>query len=428
MRRFDRRHPPPSPKMPAVRPRGEFVAAPKRPARIWITPGNGRWLPWLLTILLAAVGGWTLHRSLIGDDFQRADALREQLLAANDAEADSLLASLGDLDAAGAPALAEALGGASPLVAKQALQQLNVLLERWKFLPAPDSSRRVAVLARALAQSVNHIPAERLPAVRRLASRLVAWPLDSQVVDAGQVLADSEIVLRRPMSQAALEAAPRAADSLTSLATNPGIGDTALLQPTAETPKKPPREKPAPLARRQLPADVAALRPSPGKADPLPIALEGGKYAAEPRQLAAPRARPISQGQADGSVNEPRRLANSDNDDEGADQEEPPKLAELKDVAVMQLLHSLDLTLALAAEKELHRRGYRSAHLPLAKSLSSPDPRVRLKLAEALPRLRGIDPRPWLKHLTEDSNETVSTAATNILKTGQAADSATRRE
>src|SRR6185295_15353853 len=95
------------------------------------------------------------------------------------------------------------------------------------------------------------------------------------------------------------------------------------------------------------------------------------------------------------------------------------ELSSVPAIEIMQDLQSDDPVAVSAAEKELARRGYKASQLALARKLTSSDPAVRLKLVQSLPKAPGIDPRPWLLHLSEDSDEGVRSAALSILRTSQ---------
>jgi hypothetical protein len=117
-------------------------------------------------------------------------------------------------------------------------------------------------------------------------------------------------------------------------------------------------------------------------------------------------------------------IAESPQFEENLQRLEPPRepksvtewVRELADMEVMRLLHHADYGVRFTAEKDLGRRGYTRDHLPLAKQLVHPDPRERRKLAEQLPRLANIDPRPWLLQLAEDDDLDVRRTAAGILQ------------
>ena len=94
----------------------------------------------------------------------------------------------------------------------------------------------------------------------------------------------------------------------------------------------------------------------------------------------------------------------------------PEWVAELADLEVMRLLHHGDYGVRYTPERELDRRGYAREHLAIAKQLVHPDPRERQQLAEQLPRMTDIDPRPWLLQLSEDDDARVRRTAEGILQ------------
>jgi len=97
---------------------------------------------------------------------------------------------------------------------------------------------------------------------------------------------------------------------------------------------------------------------------------------------------------------------------------DPQRLDELDDLEVMRQLHAVDRLRAHAARDELIRRGFDEFHLILAERLTDPDPAVRRELAEALPKLQGIDRGVWLMALAHDSDPDVRLAAVTIMATG----------
>ena len=85
----------------------------------------------------------------------------------------------------------------------------------------------------------------------------------------------------------------------------------------------------------------------------------------------------------------------------------------------IDLMHCLDDggEASAVAESELSRRGFRAIHLQLAKRLIDPDPRKRRDLADWLPRIAGVDARPWLLWLSRDVDPDVRLAAVTIMAT-----------
>ena len=95
------------------------------------------------------------------------------------------------------------------------------------------------------------------------------------------------------------------------------------------------------------------------------------------------------------------------------------EMRRLSDWEVITYLHAENGVQTVAAEEELSHRGYRRIDLAVARRAADPQPMVRQRLAEDLPRLSGVDSRRWLLQLAEDPHPQVSLTARNILKTAR---------
>ena len=89
----------------------------------------------------------------------------------------------------------------------------------------------------------------------------------------------------------------------------------------------------------------------------------------------------------------------------------------VSDWDVMRQLHADDVATASAAMIELWRRGFKERDFELAAQLFDPAPHVRVRLAESLPELSGVDPRPWLLWLSRDPHPSVRRAAITVIAT-----------
>jgi hypothetical protein len=97
--------------------------------------------------------------------------------------------------------------------------------------------------------------------------------------------------------------------------------------------------------------------------------------------------------------------------------EDEAELKELETPALIRRLASDDDAEVRRVERELTRRGMSALHLRLAHRLTNPDPRARRELVDLLPKLTGIDARPWLLWLSEDPSAEVRLAALTLLAT-----------
>lgn len=289
-----------------------------------------------------------------------------------------------------------ALANTRPGISAAAEQALLQEADSWKFRPRAKAAERILQLARALSLSADRLPAARRPAIRRLVELFATWPIDDATAARELTGACEAIIARLPpasVEELQLAEAERPIDQRVARVIEPAlpaleepflpevIRSPLNLEPPADLP---PAEKPA----RQTPATK------------------------KPRRFFVPRAKEVPS------------ITESPPGEENSQPIDPPRqpknvtewVRELADLEVMRLLHHGDYGVRHTAEKDLDRRGYAREHLPLAKQLVHPDPRERRKLAEQLPRLANIDPRPWLLQLAEDDDLDVRRTAAGILQ------------
>jgi len=347
----------------------------------------------------------------------RAKRLGEELLEAESPEQAAAIArELGALDDAAIQPLVQALVSEEPLVSAAAWEEINRRLAAWRELPRKASGTKVAALAQELAEWREAIPLEHQRGVRRWAEAILFWPLKGSQADAGAVMADCEAILELPEPDQELLTERLA--FLAQKQTPPPEEESAVaveLPPeesqATESDNLPPIVSPQEVA--SPPTNSGTITDDePAESPPIP------PYPREPRGIYVPRARPIEDAAppdepAKIDPNEPTLLPPVKASAESSE------LSSLPEIEVMNDLQSEDAATVAAAESELIRRGYKKAHLLLARQLKSADPAVRLKLVKSLPQARGIDPRPWLLRLSEDSDEGVRAAARGILRTSQ---------
>jgi hypothetical protein len=291
---------------------------------------------------------------------------------------------------------AMALTSRHPAISLAAEHALLHEADSWKLRPQSETAGRIVTLARALSSVADRLPAARRPAVRRLVERLATWPVDDANAARDLTSLCEAIVSRLPPAteeEQLLAERERAAQERVARVIAPEI-------PVAEEPVVPDAIR-APV-QLQPPADLPLPVKDPYESPPKNT----------PRRFFAPRAKEVpsitaaSPEEAKPLPAEPLREARNVNE----------WVRELTDLEVMRLLHHGDYGVRYVAEKDLARRGYLREHLPLAKLLVHPDPRERRKLAEQLPRLANIDPRPWLLQLAEDDDLEVRRTAAGILQ------------
>ncbi len=331
-----------------------------------------------------------------------AKRFQAELQAAPADQVDARLAQLAALDEAGLPALVAALNSRRDEIARGAHQTLVAQLDRWQRLPPEMSSRQVALLARLLAEQQAGFAAPARQAAGQLVERIVLWPIDRSEIDGPQLVADCETVLL-----AAAPLPPRDAPAFEPAATASDAeppGDAA----SRDDPR--PRWGDAAQTRAWAPRSSPADPPAAPPATPPPVVSDGPAVnlsaASDSSALPPPPDPPTGPPAVE-------RLPARDPVAQAAPQ--ALDLPSLETVDVIPLL-ATDATQSAAAD-ELARRGFTTLHIELAKQLVDPDPQVRKQLAVTLPRIAGIDARPWLVWLSRDEDSRVRKAAVAVMAT-----------
>jgi len=350
----------------------------------------------LLAILLSSVMVFSASR--LGPVWSHL--LAERVAAREMAEIESLenyqLAAKFDewlaRDKDGLTWIVTALSSSRSGVSYSAEQALLREIESWRIRPTAETTNRMLELARGLALSADQIPAARRPTIRRLVERMATWPVNDAKLAADLISACERIVSKLP---------PASAEELLLAERDSAEGRRLARSLETATPStEPPLTPPLEGDPREVipPADL----PPTEDAEPKPKK--------SPKRFFAPRASelPVQPLIPEERVPPPVEAT--------AKKNLPDWMRELADLEVMRLLHHGDYGVRYTAERELDRRGYAQEHLPLAKMLIHPDARERRKLAEQLPRLTNVDPRPWLLQLSEDSDPEVRRAAEGILQ------------
>lgn len=353
-----------------------------------------------------------------------ANCYRNQLHSVSDRRAAALVDKIARLGEPGIPVLAEALGSPRERVAGAAGQALREKLVRWDSLPVSESSRRLGLLAEALAEQVQgYGPTSRTEAAE-LVRQILRRHLDGDVVDRSQVASHCEKILyattleRRLSAEkgllgeteytsvggesSALRRTATASDSSGGFQIPRILPDethtTALAKPT------PPERRPSPAQaprlldqpRRILQGEVA--RPLPKFAGPVDVDDDdGGDHqslpgAWESRHVRPPEAFPPSS---------------------------PPSedMTVVDTVSLMRRLQATDEWVVDRAEGELIRRGFTRVRLDLARRLFHPDSQTRKQLVQLLPTIPNLDAVPWLMELSRDADPQVRLAAITLMAT-----------
>lgn len=345
------------------------------------------------------------------------------------------LAGLGE---EGLVVVVKALDEPRATLAAAASRILDQQLDRWQTLRLGESSQRVAALARVLAENSLVSGAEARQASAGLATRILLWPVDRTRVDGAQLVADCESVLRIARADRSTQANPTQA---TPTQSTPTQSTPTRATPTRATPTQATSEDVAATPRRDYDAGLSRIETATATllGGDLPIAIadatslprlttEQGPVLSPrkprlfvPRTPAAlrtvptvsqPKATPATSDQtsAEQNATDSAQQSRADLEERGSLISVPaaaPPLTALTDLEVMRALQHADGVRTIAAGHELARRGFRAVHVDLARKLFDPDPRERAKLIDALPRIAGIDARPWLIVLSRDEEPAV---------------------
>lgn len=356
-----------------------------------------------LTCVLAGVAVWQLRHAA---DLFLAARLRADLAEQPSERAPELLRAALDLGAPGQALAVECLGSPQGALAQSALLVLQDRIELWQSGDVPDGRQRLETLAAELARATPWLDT----AGRQRAGRLAQQILQAPPNDSGsELVAHCEQVLRATMFASAASAA-RPARSWT-LQSPPAEG------PVREGGEPGPRLPDSPKAaagsgldyqpyRPALPkygtarAENAAVRTPRESATPArTLAWKGAPPAPAPDDAPLPeRTSPVAAAPTTTSMTSAAKSDSSDT------------------IELMRRLHG-DATAERAARSELTARGFGQLEIELARRLTDDDPEVRRQLAEWLPRLPGVDARPWLMWLSEDTSPRVRMLAATLMST-----------
>lgn len=308
-----------------------------------------------------------------------------QLDGARAAELASHMRQLAAFGLDGLPHLVGALKHENSAIAAEARSVLSEELDRWQLLDSPDAARRLAALARELAQGIEGCS----PTTRRLASdlatRILLWPVDAQAIDQQQLIGDCERVLIAvrgkeeptlvPTQIASASFSPRSTSSeLSPIDDELSIPGGGLPMEMQRVPSLPPEERAQP---RVLPIEEPNLSPVLPPGD-------------EPRTF-VPEPQPIRPGLID------QDAANT--------------------LTHIYKLVSNDAEERDAAESSLRQTGFGEVHLAIARRFADPRPEIRRELVGQLARQTVVEARPWLLRLLADEDRSVRLAAAHILVT-----------
>ncbi len=322
-----------------------------------------------------------------------ARRLQLRLQQTPDAQVPELLARIAELDDAGLPRITAALGDDRPAIALAASDLLDRRLDRWTMLSVDESTPHLDQLAKSLAALAPSLGPNGRARAARIAERILLWPVDRNLINGAELVANCQQVLdsnRSSIATGRLEHDPALGLADEGNVQRPRPIDTGPIQ-------LPPAAMNSPIELAEVPVlDAPQPRFVPGglNSDAVKTATGGAVgEAAKPFDAAI--------GATRVNVKPANEVTRRDLD----------AIAHLPDAEVMRLLHHQSQKLAVAAIDELKRRGFQARHLRLARRLTDSSPEVRHELVSDLLHAPDVDARPWLAQLTRDPDAKVREAA-----------------
>ncbi|MEE8451612.1 MAG: HEAT repeat domain-containing protein [Thermoguttaceae bacterium] len=367
-----------------------------------------------------------------------AEHLRQQLDTVADENVPILLGQAADLGEPGIPVLVAGLGSQRESVARAAKRILREQLDTWSRLPGEAASRRLAILAEALARRIDQFGPTAKADASELAVRIVTWPIDSDAVDRVRVIDCCETVFRTvALPQGARaenpaiagqgdgsggrfvlgEETPEAERLVISAKSLPGGGLPIDMLPGGE----------APVEETETPHVASTAPPSPEilprlpRVEPLNPQQLPERLPPVPEDIRSMPGQPHAMDRHSQSEVSPiERLSRTDSADPRLGERLDTETRAAETIVLMKRLRTGEMQAAANAEAELIRRGFTSMHLELARRLFDPDPRVRKDLVHVLPSLQNVDAVPWLLSLCRDADSDVRLLAITLLMTSGA--------
>jgi hypothetical protein len=363
-------------------------------------------------------------------------------------QAPDLVARIAELDEVGIPILVEALGSPREGVAAAAKRVLAGQLDSWAALPPAEVAPKLQVLSEALAQHVERFGPMARRDAEDLATWILRWRLDDNLVDRTVLVASCEKVLEAasprgpgreadgfqgPFNRARLdEKVPRAmapdsaqpndrALSPDSLRTAPSPVDVARLAAGSPPIGSIPQTASRRLSDDSRAADLQIADPDRETEEVarLPATTVAGRPGhASIASDAEPDAEQEGQRGQDGPIEHgsPGDLART-KVESGRIDGHAQALRRIDTLELMRRLQASDGAQTAVIQAELVRRGFNAVHVALAFRLFDPDPRVRLELVQRLPGMPNVEAEPWLLWLAEDKDADVRMAAITLLAT-----------
>jgi hypothetical protein len=307
-------------------------------------------------------------------------------------------------------------------VAPQVRKVLQEQVTAWRKLPRQDADRRVAQLAAKLSENVEHFGPEARITAAELVVEILRWNEEGDVKDRMSLLASCDRVLQVCAPQGSAVAEKLRVQGSDSAKRKRGLDIDAHFAGISMLPQK------VVLPGGGLGIESARLE-GPALSDPASPTQPTTKDEFEPQRLANDhKAQPMHVNEnplrpASSADNNAADASNPEGDDRTAraNRSGANRFASLLHnqnvVELCSMLHAEEPQILEGAVAELKRRGLSPRHVELGKRLTDPDPAQRRHWAELLPRMAGIDAKPWLMWLSHDQDADVRLAVVTLMAT-----------
>lgn len=341
-------------------------------------------------VIVANVAWWWLQRPTTSAD--GVIVAQGQLAVLDDERAIVLLRRSGDQHATGLTTLVAGLTTKRAALVTQAKLGLLKQLDAWSLDSPNEAEQHCLTLAELLASHADQYDASAQRVAVDLATRMLTEPCSDAVVSA-RLLTACERVLQ---ASSDLREPPQIGASAKPVTTE--IEAAGLLQPNTDLPQV---RLPVELQLPPLPAASAKNTPS------LLV-----KPASTQSSQVIDRSQPADKSPQLQPVPETGRLQS-----QPSPHVERQALDDLSMVELFKLWHAAPVAHRKTIEHELKDRGITARQIEIGAGLTSPQAEERLRWIEQLPRLTGLDPKPWLLWLTQDGVAEVRLAALRVMAT-----------
>lgn len=340
--------------------------------------------------LVALVANWWLQRPTMSAD--AVVVAQSQFAVLDDARAITLLRRYGDRDASGLATLVAGLTTQRPALVAQAKFGLLKQLDAWSLATPAEADQNRLALAEMLSTHIEQCDASGQRVAIDMATRMLTEPIEDAAASA-RLLAACERVL-----QASHDRREPAQIGGIPAANANKAEETTLAQPNADLPQL---RLPVEL---QLPPLPTAQTKKNSNLIAKPVSTDTSTTIDRSRPTeTSPQLQPVPENGRQQSQRSPHV--------------ERQAMADLSMVELLKLWHDAPLGHRKTIEHELKDRGISARQIEIGTGLTSPVADERLKWIEQLPRLTGLDPKPWLLWLTQDPVAEVRLAALRVMAT-----------